>query len=131
MSERDNVEIIKKAYAAFKRGDMKALLAFFADDVDFQHPMPQVIWPFAGSRKGHKGLVEFVEGSSQVIQREQFEASEFIAEDDFVVVLLSERMRAKNTGISVDNPHVHVFKFAGSKITQFMVFEDTASIIAA
>jgi hypothetical protein len=48
-----------------------------------------------------------------------------------VVSLLSERMRAKATGVSFDNPHVHVFKIIDGKIAQFLIFEDTAPIIAA
>ena len=131
MSEQDNIDVVKKAYAAFKSEDLQALLELVDDDLDFQHPMPQTIWPWAGNRKGRKAFVEFLEGSSQVIEREHFEAREFIAQDDYVVVLLSERMRAKATGISIDNPHVHVFKIVGSKIMQFMVVEDTAPIIAA
>ena len=82
MKEQDNTELIKKAYSAFKRGDLDGLLELFADDFDFQHPMPQAIWPFAGNRKGHKGFVEFVKGSSQVIAREHFQADQSIAQGD-------------------------------------------------
>jgi ketosteroid isomerase-like protein len=131
MREENNTELIKQAYAAFKRADMKTLLSLFTEDFAFQHPMPRAIWPFAGSRRGHKGFVEFVQGSSLVIEREHFEANEFIAQGDYVVVLLSERMRANATNIVFDNPHVHVFKIVEGKITQFLIFEDTAPIIAA
>ena len=131
MGEQDNIDLVKKAYAAFERGDVPALLELFADDLNFQHPMPQAIWSWAGRRRGRKAFVEFLEGSSQAIEREHFEAEEFIAGGDYVVVLLSERMRAKATGISFDNPHVHVFKIVDGKIVQFMIFEDTAPIIAA
>lgn len=131
MSERDNVELIKRAYATFKSGDVQAFLELFADDFDFQHPMPQATWPWAGRRKGRREFVQFIEGSSQVIEREHFEVGEFIAQGDYVAVLLSERMRVKATGISFDNQHVHVFKILGGKIEQFMIFEATAPIIAA
>jgi ketosteroid isomerase-like protein len=91
----------------------------------------QAIWPFASNRKRHKGFIEFVHGSSQIIAREHFEADRFIAQDEHVVVLLAERMRAKATGVAFDNPHVHVFRIVDSQITQFQIFEDTAPIIAA
>ena len=115
MHEDTNIELIKQAYAAFKRA-MPALLALFAEDFDFQHPMPQGIWPFAGSREGHQGFIEFVQGSSSIIERKHCEASQYIAQGDGVVVLLSERMRAKNTGVAFDNPHAHVFKIADDKM---------------
>jgi ketosteroid isomerase-like protein len=131
MSAQNNIDLVKQAYAAFKRGEQEALFALLDDALDFQHPMPQSIWSFAGRRKGREGFAEFIAGSSQVIEREHFEVDEFIAQGDYVAVVLSERMRAKTTGISFDNPHVHVFKIVGGKIVQFMVFEDTAPIIAA
>ena len=129
--EDTNVELIKQVYAAFKRADIKALLALFAEDFDFQHPMPQTIWPFAGIRKGHQAFIEFIQGSSSVIEREHFEGGQYIAQGDWVVVLLSERMRAKSTAVAFDNPHVHVFKIVDGKIAKLMIFEDTAPIIAA
>jgi ketosteroid isomerase-like protein len=131
MRERENVELIKRAYAAFGRGDLPGLMEMVANDLDFQHPMPQAIWPFAGKRAGRVGLTEFIQGSPQAIAREHFEPEEIIAQGDFVVVLLSEEMKAKTTGISINNPHVHVFKIVDGKIAQFRIFEDTAPIIAA
>jgi uncharacterized protein len=131
MSESSNTEVVKKAYAAFKPGDMKDLLACLWDDFDFQHPMPQAIWPFAGSRRGHREFIDFVEGSSQVIEREHFEPGQFITQGDWVAVLISERIWAKASGVAFDNPHVHVFKIVEGKIAQFLIFEDTAPIIAA
>jgi hypothetical protein len=61
MRERDNVELVQSIYSAFARGDMKSVLAPFADGLDFQHPMPQSIWPWAGSRSGRQGY-ELVKG---------------------------------------------------------------------
>lgn len=40
------------------------------------------------------------------------------SQSNWVVVLLSERMRAKFTGVAFDNPHVHVFKIIEGKIAQ-------------
>ncbi len=131
MAEAENTALIERAYAAFKDRDLKGFLALFADDFDFQHPMPLSIWPWAGARKGRKEFAEFVGESSKVIEREHFEVDKFIAQGDYVVVLLSERMRAKATNILIDNPHVHVFRIVGGKIVRFMIFEDTAPIIAA
>src|SRR5215475_1306270 len=107
MSAGDNTELVKRAYAAIGRGDLDAFIDVMAEDLDFQHPMPQAIWPFAGKRKGRKGLEEFIKGSAQVIVREHFEAGQMIAQGDYVAVLIEERMSTKSTGISFDNPHMH------------------------
>ncbi len=62
MSEQQNVELIKSVYAAFTRGDRQILLDLFSEDLDFQHPMPQSIWPWAGKRSGRAGFAKFLAG---------------------------------------------------------------------
>ena len=42
-----------------------------------------------------------------------------------------ERARSKATGIAVDNSYVHVYTIKDGTITQLLIFEDTAPIIAA
>jgi ketosteroid isomerase-like protein len=46
-------------------------------------------------------------------------------------VLISERVRAKSTGIVVDNDYVQVITMKDGKAEQIIIFEDTAPIFAA
>jgi uncharacterized protein len=107
------------------------MLQMVSEDLDFQHPMPQSIWPWAGRRTGRQGLAEFFAGLAGTIEYDQFEPREFIAQGDFVAVVLFERGRVRATGVTFDNLYVIVFKFAQGKVTQIRIFEDTAPIIAA
>ena len=109
---------------------MKSVLAPFADGLDFQHPMPQSIWPWAGSRSGRQGLAEFFAGLSQTLEYERLEPHQFIAQDDSVAVL-SERTRVKATGMFFEISEVHLFKLKNGNVVQLTIFEDTAPIIAA
>ena len=131
MSERDNIELVKSCYSAFARGDIQASLGLFADDLDFQHPMPQSIWPWADRRSGRQGLADFFAGLRDTLEYERLEPREFIAQNDWVAVLLFERTRVKATGVVFEISEVHVFNLKNGKAVQLMVFEDTAPIIAA
>ena len=131
MNEQENVELIKRAYAAFQRNDMQAVLDLFADDVDFRHPMSTAIWPWAGNRRGRAQVAEFFAGLVEVEEFEHIEARDFIAQGDKVVVLFFERFRVKATGRRVDNELVQVFTLREGKVVQLCVYEDTAPIIAA
>jgi ketosteroid isomerase-like protein len=131
MSEQDNIDLVKNAYAAFKRSDIPGLLDLLDEDLDFQHPMSQSIWPWAGHRKGRKAFAEFVEGCFQTIEYELFEPHDFICQSDYVAVVLFERGRVKATGATYDISEVHVFKFKRGKIVQLMIFEDTAVVRGA
>ena len=131
MRERENIELVKGMFGAFAQGRIEEVLQMVSEDLDFQHPMPQSIWPWAGKRSGRQSLADFFAGLAKTVEYDQFEPREFIAQDDFVAVVLFERGRAKATAVTFDNLYVLVFKFAEGKVTQIRIFEDTAPIIAA
>jgi uncharacterized protein len=129
--DNDNIELVKRIYLAFAQGQIQEMLQMFPDDLDFQHPMPQSIWPWAGSRSGRQGLAEFFAGLNEILEHERLEPRQFIAQDDSVAVVLSERTRVKATGIFFEISEVHLFKLKNGKVMQLTIFEDTAPIIAA
>ena len=131
MRERDNAELVKRIYLAFAQGQIEEMLQMFSDDLDFQHPMPQSIWPWAGSRHGRQGLAEFFAGLSETLEYERLEPHQFIAQDDSVAVVLSERTLVRATGVFFEISEVHLFKLKNDKVVQLTIFEDTAPIIAA
>src|SRR5215831_3762694 len=102
MSERENIQAIQRALAAFERGDSDPFFKLLSDDVDFQHPMPREIWSWAGKRRGRAEMELAFAGLAATTEYEVFEPREFIAGGDKVVVLVFERFRVKSTGISVD-----------------------------
>jgi len=128
MREQENTEIIKHGFAAFQRGDIQGFLELLDDDVNFRHPMPTAIWPWAGHRRGRALVAEFFANLQPV---EEFEVREFIAQRDKVVVLVFERLRIKETGRRVNNEFVIVFTLRDAKVVELCVYEDTAPIIAA
>lgn len=131
MSEQENVEILKRGYAAFQRGDLQTVLNLFSDDAEFHHPMSIAIWPWAGNRRGRTQVAEFFAGLAEVTEFEHFEAKDFIAQGNKVAVRVFERFRIKATGRAVDNEYVHMFTLREGKVVQWCVYEDTAPIIAA
>jgi len=131
MNEQENVALVKRALAAFGGGDLQTFLNFFSDDAELHHPMSTVIWPWAGTQHGHARIEEAAAGVTAVLEFEQFEPREFIAQGNKVVVLVFERVRSKATGRVVDNDYVHVYTVRDGKIVQFYVYEDTAPVIAA
>jgi ketosteroid isomerase-like protein len=131
MGERDNAELVKDIYLTFAQGKLEEMLQMFSDDLDFQHPMPQSIWPWAGRRRGRRGLAEFFGGISETLEYERLEPHQFIAQDDSVAVVLSERTRVKATGVFFEISEIHLFKLRNGEVVQLTIFEDTAPIIAA
>lgn len=130
MSEAVNLETIQSAYAAFGRGDMPALLALIDANVEWVNPGPREV-PWAGSFRGHDGVVTFFSAIGASLEFEAFEPQAFFANGDRVVVLGSEKARVKSTGKTFDNPWAHAFTLASGKVIKFHEYSDSAAIAAA
>ena len=131
MSEKDNVQMVEKAYNAFKRGDIKAVLNTLAEDVEWISPGPPDVMPAAGTRRGRQAVAEFFATVSEQEDIEVFEPQEFIAQGNKVVAILEYRSRVKATGRIAETSLVHVFDIAGGKVKRFREFFDTASVLPA
>src|SRR5829696_4753318 len=90
MSERTNTDVLQQGYEAFGRGDIPAILDLLTDDVEWIQQGPSVI-AFAGTRHGHEGVAEYFSLLDEHLEFEQFEAREFVAQGDTVVVVGFER----------------------------------------
>src|SRR5207237_5941583 len=94
MSESENVEILKGAYAAFSRGDIAGLLQMYAPDAEWDYPAVKDV-PYAGSRHGRAEISRFFDTLAQAEEVLDFRQNEFIAQRDRVVVLGTYRARVK------------------------------------
>jgi len=121
-----NVDIIKRLYAAFARGDAGAVLATFD---------PAIIWneaenfPYADGNP-YIGPAAIAEGVFSRIATEwdNFEVrpAEFLDTDDTVVMLGRYHATYKVTGAVLDAQVVHVWRLRDGKVTGFQQYTDTA-----
>jgi ketosteroid isomerase-like protein len=126
MSKADNVALVKRAYKAFGKGDIKALLKTTADDIEWETPQVKGM-PFGGSRRGKGEVEEFFRLLAEHEEVLEFTPQEFIAEGKQVVVIGRFQGRVKATGKVAETPWVHVFKIQKGKITRFFELFDTAN----
>jgi len=131
MNEQKNVQALQHVMDAFRRGDSQPFIDLLSDDIDFQHPMPHEIWPWAGKRRGKAAVEQAFAGLAATVHIEMFEPREFIAQGDKVAVLVFERARVRATNIPIDNHYMHVYTMRNGRIVQMLIFEDIAPIIRA
>ena len=130
MTPEENTEVVKRAYAAFKSGDMDALMHTYADDISWEFYGPSTI-PTAGVRKGLAGVGEFFATVDSAMTPQSFEPREFIAQGDQVVVLGDYSWKMKATGRTFAANWAHVATLKDGKIVRFREFTDTAAAAAA
>jgi ketosteroid isomerase-like protein len=127
---RTNVDVVRETYEAVGRGDIPALLDLLTDDVEWTLQGPSVI-PFAGTRRGREGVIEFFSLLGETVEFQEFEPREFVAQDDTVVVLGFERNLIKPTGRTFEQEWAHVYSLRDGKIAKHQALEDTAAYVVA
>jgi ketosteroid isomerase-like protein len=130
MSEQENVQVVQAMYAAFKRGDVPAVLDRLAEDIEWRIAGPSEL-PYAGLHRGRDEVAKFFETFGQASEFEVFEPQEYFSRGDKVVVLGHERQRVKATGRVVETEWAMVFTLSGGKIARFHNFVDTHAVAAA
>jgi hypothetical protein len=128
--QMSSVEIVKRSYDAFARGDLDGVLG----DMD-----PEIEWHQAqGLPHGgfYRGLDEVRRNIFDPLDTEWWDGftatpGEFLDAGDHVVVLGRYRGTAKQTGRVLDVPFVHVWTLQGEKAIRFRQFLDTAGWVAA
>jgi uncharacterized protein len=130
-SEQDNTQLVQRAYAAFGQGDIPAVLALMADDVEWSEPGSADVLPWGGPRRGRQQAAAFFQELDRALTFEAFEPREFIAQGETVVVVGYERTVVKSSGHRVENDWVMVFTIRDGKIARFREYYDTAPYLAA
>lgn len=126
----DAVEIVRRSYDAFARGDMDAVVADMHDDIEWQQAQGL---PHGGT---YHGLAEVRRNVFDPLDRDwwsEFAAvpSEFLDAGAEVVVLGRYRGTARRTGKRLDVPFVHVWSLRGGKAWRFRQFLDTHGWVEA
>lgn len=125
MTTEENKQLTIEGYRLFQEGKIAALLELYQDNAEWVGPESEFI-PFAGHFHGKKGIAQFFAKLNAAVQSVRFEPRQFIAERDKVVVSGVSTWRAKATGITYDNPWVHIFTIRDNKVALFEAYFDTA-----
>lgn len=129
MSEHQNLDVVRRMYAAFGRGDFEGILASLDPQVSWRTPGTQDM-PTAGLRHGIPAVREFFELLLRTMDIADFQPQDFLAAGDKVVVLGTSREGPKGSGRLVDFRWVHVFTFRNGKIATFEEPADVSELVA-
>jgi ketosteroid isomerase-like protein len=129
MSEQDNIDVVRKGYEAFGRGDMNGLLAQFDADIEWRTPGPADL-PTAGQRRGHAGVQEFFAKLFAIVDIQRFDTRQFIAQGDRVMVIGDETTLVKATGTKMEFRFVHAYTVRNGKVVAFEEYADISPLVA-
>jgi ketosteroid isomerase-like protein len=122
---QENVERLKAVYAAFNAGD--------GIDLDLLTPDIEFTQPEVGESAyfGHEGVERGAQELLGIFENVQAVPEEFIVAEPYVVVFVRLSGRAKGSGVPVEFPLAHVFRFRGALVDQWHTYPDRAEALKA
>lgn len=124
MQEQQNTSKVQEMYAAFGRGDIKAILNQIDDDCVWEAE-GSANTPTAGRYCGRAGVADFFKRVAATWEMEAFEPREYIAQGDNVIALGHYRWRARVTGRIAESDWAMLFTLRNGKLVRFREYTDT------
>ena len=128
MSE-GNVEIVRRAWEAWERGDWEPLYALYH---------PEIVWdaralrgPIAGVYHGHDGVRRYFREWLDSFEAHEARAETFIDAGEDVIVCLRLKGRGKTSGVEVDMSRVNVYRIRDNFAIRVELFETKAEALEA
>lgn len=126
MNEQENTQLVRKSYELFNSGDIETLLGMYSNDVSWETPKVENS-PLGGKISGRESVMDFFTRLDENEEFSMFEAKEFIAQGDKVVVLGHFVSRVKSTNKQFASDFAHIVTVVDGKITGFYELFDTAA----
>jgi len=128
-----NTETIRAIYDAFGRGDVPAILAQLADDVDWNNDrVYSRECPWNGNFQGKAKVPGFFQAVGENLQLHVFDPHTFVAGGDHVMVMLRVEGQVTKNGQPFMNDTVHAWTFNGrGQVSAYRHYNDTAMELAA
>jgi uncharacterized protein len=119
------IEAIQRVYEAFGRGDLDAILAELADDIDWAAEAASTSAPWYGTYRSKSEVPRFFKEMVSNIEVTEFTPLSFTANETDVMVTIRWAFTATATGRSVvENLH-HWWRFADGKIVFYRGSDDS------
>ncbi len=130
MNAQRHVEIVRRIYDAYSRGDLEFVINTLAPDVDWQLFIPDTI-PYSGRFRGHAEVRKFFALFAEHARIDRFEVQEILESDNAVTVLGWDRVIVSSTERSFELNWAHVYNFRENLVVRFREYFDTAAMVKA
>ena len=125
----ENVELVRRAYEAFNRGDLDGMFADAAPA--FEYRATGVIPGAAGVYRGPEEYSRFLERWWGEFEAPEVDVHEFIDAGDQVLVSLTFRGRGKQSGVETTWDIWHVWTVRGGKVVRGEAFTSREQALEA
>ncbi len=130
----ENIKIMKAVYdvyVASKGQNIDLLLSYLGEDTRWSSIGSNGVAKFLRDHHGPDDVRAYFRDLYQDWEMERYDVTEYVAQDDRVIVLGEVAFRHKLTGRHVETKKADIWRLEGGRIMEFFEFFDTAAIEAA
>jgi ketosteroid isomerase-like protein len=121
---QENVEIARRAYEAFNRGDLQTMVANLAPN--FEYATTGAIPGMTGVYRGGAGILGFLEWIWSEFERPSMEVHELVDAGNKVMAAVTLRGRGKQSGVETSWDVWHVWTVEHGKVVHGQAFTSRA-----
>ena len=115
-----NVDLVRQGFEAVNEGGVEALLPFIHPEFEVTTPAGLAAEP--DTYRGPEGIRRYFESFYEAMDRVEFEANEFVAVGEVVVVPITLRARGRTTGIETEQHVVQIWELRDGQAIRVSVF---------
>jgi ketosteroid isomerase-like protein len=124
-----NVEIVRRAFSAWNRGDIEGVLERVHPGVEL---LPSVVGGIEQTRfRGLEGYRRWLEEQAEIFPEISFEVTDIRSVGDLVVAVYVTRARGKGSGIVLESPGAGVFTFRDGLLVRQVGYQDPRDALEA
>jgi uncharacterized protein len=129
---RENVELVRRGYELFARGDVEGVAALFSSDADVADAGGLgIAGTAAGRRTGPAGFLQATVDVNEVFDDYTVEAEEFIDAGDSVVVAVRLSGRGRESGVELEMHVAHLWTVRDGKVVRGDVYRTADEALEA
>jgi ketosteroid isomerase-like protein len=120
---RENVDTVRRMYAAYARGDFETGLSCLDPDIEFSQPVDE---PGGGIYHGHEGVIQAFARWTAAWDDYRVEVEELIDLGDGVLVRTRHHGRGKDSGVEVEMQIFQLWTLRDDKVVRARMYYDEA-----
>jgi ketosteroid isomerase-like protein len=125
---QENVEIVRRAFAAFSREGPEALASFWDPEIEVEVPPG---FPEAGTYQGRDAVLEWMSEWSEAWERIEYTPEQVVGNGEVVVVTLLYDGVGRGSGMRIDGRFWYLIKLRGGRIFYLRLYGDEAEALEA
>jgi ketosteroid isomerase-like protein len=124
----DDVERLRRGYAAFNEGGVDAVINWLAPEIEVSDRQSG---PDRETRHGIAGIVQLFVSNMEAFDRLQFEPEEFIDAGEHILVVLRQRAHGRGSGIEVEGRVVHLWTMHAGRPIRLKIYGEKKQALEA